>query len=243
MDMNFALQLLLTLAALITYSTEGKSLRVCRKSLRRLSKRQTFLDGSAVFPQNEERDMGCVDYEINSTVTPQPAPNLPMRWVYYPHPVAIYLPKNNTYVWPHAWTRLLPGNFNLSKIINSTQRQPQLRPVVIHGRTLRPMNNVPPELEAFLRGNRVGQGGVAPQGAQLVVVRPVNMIQLPRRGMSDLLNLAGRMPEFQKGGGFVKGPDVASSWPALHTPPRPPLLFGRVYGYKLPYNAYAKSST
>ncbi|KAG9275620.1 hypothetical protein AMEX_G10155 [Astyanax mexicanus] len=245
MDISLAIQLLLTLAALTEYSAEGKTVTVCRKSLRKLYKRQVYLDGSAVFPQDEARDLGCVTYELNNTITtppPRPRPTLPARWVYHPHPVVVYLPRNNTQVWPQGLAPPMPGNFNMSEIMKSTQQQPQPQPVVVHGQTLRPVFSFPPELEAFLRDYRAGQGVAGPRGAQLVMAKPVNMIQLPSRGLSDLFNSTGRMPDFQKGGEVIKGADAAFPGPAPHTPPRPSRLFGHVYTPKLPYRAYYKPS-
>ncbi|KAL7877124.1 hypothetical protein SRHO_G00037670 [Serrasalmus rhombeus] len=169
MDMNVALQVLLTLAALITCSAAG------------LQKRYAFLDSSVLTPQDEQRDMGCVEYDLHPAVT------LPSHWV--------YLPQIVVYIRPEA--------------------APSPQPVVIYGRPLLPVNKLPPELEAFLRSYRVGQGAVGPGGAQSVMARPVNIIQLPRRGMSDLLDAV------RKGGCFIRLPDAASPGSTMRPLPRP----------------------
>ncbi|XP_036429397.1 uncharacterized protein LOC118809988 [Colossoma macropomum] len=226
MDMNVALHLLLTLAALITCSADGKSLSLCHKPSHRLQKRYAFLDSSVLTPQDEQRDVGCVEYDL------RPAMTLPSHWVYLPQTVVVYLPRGSTQVRPPIWVPSLPGSFNLSQIINFTQRQRNPQPVVIYGRPLMPVNKLPPELEAFLRSYRVGQGAVGPGGVQPLVARPVNIIQLPRRGMSDLLDAVRRMLDFQKGGGFIIVPDAASPGSTTDPPPRPEVVSGHVYDPK-----------
>ncbi|XP_056312556.1 uncharacterized protein LOC130225829 [Danio aesculapii] len=181
MDVNIALGLLAALVfTLQPYNLEGRNIN-CRKGLRNLQKRSgedvVILEGYEVTPEDQERGVGCEEYDAagllptppSETVTGSRVPQMPasnpkippkkqLCWMYYGTPVRLYLPMRNL---PKSQGNNIPYTGGMSG--NSQAR-------VVCGK---PMGNFPKNYSNGKQNNN-GAGAIRP-----VVVRPGMVIQVP----------------------------------------------------------------
>lgn len=180
MDVNIALGLLAALVfTLQPCNSEGRNVH-CHKGLRNLQKRSgedvVILE---VTPQDQERGVGCEEYETASpfptppseTITGNrvqqaPASKIPNKkqlcWMYYGTPVRLYLPMRNR---PNSQGNNVPYTGGMSGSGNTQAK-------VVCGK---PMRNFPNNYSSGQgKRNNNGAGAIKP-----VVVRPGMAIQIP----------------------------------------------------------------